>query len=80
MTKHQYITTYEALLVARYPWARDAKKLERYMNEARGFILGTGGRWTPAGQDVAQEAWRQLGCTGHITNKALLALPEGGAA
>lgn len=72
MTTSAFLTAYRAELVARYSWAADAEKLERFLATATDTLSGGGG-WSHDG-DAATAAWRAIGNKGKPTLKALRAL------
>ena len=74
MTKTAYLTAYRTELRARYPWAADEAKLDRYMAGARAGLDGAGGGAHTG--EASEAAWRRIGGTGKITLKALRKLPD----
>lgn len=70
----RFLEVYRALLVARYAWAADAAKLDKYMASVEETISTTRSTWNHVG-DAVTEAWQALGHTSKPTLKALRALP-----
>lgn len=75
MTKSAFLTTYRAELLARYPWARDVAKLDRFMASVERTITTLAQPWNKDGTATVA-AWRAIGGKGEPTYKALRALPD----
>jgi len=75
VTKQAYIDALRSELVARYTWARDPDKLDRFMSSVRVTVAGGIPAWNKDG-DAATAAWRAIGGKGKLTYKALHALPH----
>ena len=73
MTKTKFLTLYRAELVARYSWASDTAKLDRFMQSVSDTIHGSVNTWNNDGEAVIS-AWKQIGGKGKPTYKALRAL------
>lgn len=73
MTKADFLREYRAAIIAAYPWAQDAAKLERFMQSVSATINGAA-TWNHDGEAV-RAAWRAIGGKGRPTLKALRALP-----
>ena len=76
MTKQQFLDTYRAEIIARYSWAADTAKLERFMDSVRATIATQEGfaHWNHQG-DAVDAAWKAIGGKEkHPTLKALRAL------
>ncbi len=74
MTKSAFLTAYRAEL-ARFPWAADADKLERFMTAVADSITGPAKHWDHTGEAV-KAAWQAIGGKGRPTFKALCNLPN----
>ena len=72
MTKTDFLTAYRSELTARYLWAGDEAKLDRFM-AAVAETLGGANTWSHEGEAVTA-AWRAIGGKGKPTKKALRAL------
>ena len=75
MDKARFETALGAELMARYDWARDPKRLHRFMESVARTIRGECWTWNHDGEACAA-AWRSIGGKGKPTMKALRALPE----
>lgn len=73
MTKAQFLTNYRAELIARYSWAADTAKLDRFMASCDETISSPRAKWNHDGEAVTA-AWRSIGGKGRPTLKALRAL------
>ena len=74
MTKQAFLEAMQRELVARYAWAREPERLDRFMSSVRVTVEG-GMTWNKDG-DAATAAWRAIGGKGKLTYKALHALPQ----
>ena len=76
MTKAGFLAAYRAALLEAYPWAKDAERLEKFMDAARADLAGAAAcvDWTGA---AVLQVWRAIGGKGRPTRKALRALPDG---
>lgn len=74
MTKQAFLTAYRQSLLARYPWAQNNDKLERFLSSCE-VTLNGGSSWNHDGDSVV-DAWKAIGGQGKPTLKALRALPE----
>lgn len=74
MNRQSFISTYRAELIARFPWAQDADKLQRFMASVETTISTSAATWNHDGEAVTA-AWRAIGGKGKPTLKALRALP-----
>lgn len=72
MTKDAFVNAYKEELVARYSWASDTEKLDRFMLSVKRTLEG-GLFWNKDG-DAVNAAWRRIGGKGVPTYKALQAL------
>ena len=75
-TKAAWLAAYRARLEV-YGWAREPEKLERFMASVRETITTDRATWNHSSSDMGREAWRDVGCKGKMTLKALRALPQG---
>lgn len=76
MTKQTFLDALRREILARYAWAGDAAKLERYMAAAaRSCGLGDAGQRATINGDAWRAAWSAIGGKGRPTYKALAALP-----
>ena len=74
MTEAEFLKTYEAMILAEYPWAQNAEKLARFMDSVRRTITTEAATWNKD-SPVVNSAWRAIGGKGNPTYKALRALP-----
>jgi len=74
LTKSAFLTAYRAEL-ARFPWANDAAKLDRFMRGVADSITGGPKKWDHTGAAV-KSAWQSIGGNGAPTFRALCALPN----
>ena len=77
-TKAAFLKLFEQkLLAAGYAWTSDATKVANFMEKVRETIAPD--KYTPVDLlrgPVAAATWREIGCEGPLTYKALRALPE----
>jgi hypothetical protein len=73
MTRTAFLTAYRTELIARYSWAADVEKLDRFMNSCAETIGTARTTWNHDGEAVTA-AWRSIGGKGKPTLKALRAL------
>jgi hypothetical protein len=73
-TKQEFLDKYRAEILARYPWAENKDKLNRFMDGVSEAIHTTKARWNCDGEAVSA-AWRGIGGKGAPTLKGLRALP-----
>lgn len=74
MNKQTFLTNYRAELVARYLWAQDSAKLDKFMASCETTITSGAATWNHDG-DAVTAAWRSVGGKGKPTLKGLRALP-----
>lgn len=74
MNRQSFMSTYRNELIARYPWAQDEAKLEKFMNSCATTISTLSATWNHDG-DAVIAAWRAIGGKGKPTLKGLRALP-----
>lgn len=74
-TKSEFLEEYRRNIIARYTWAEDSEKLERFMESAMETITTELTTWDKEG-DAVNRAWRAIGKKGKPTYKALRALPD----
>lgn len=72
MTKAAFTEHYRSQLLARYEWARDAEKLERFMSSVTATLNGANS-WNHDGEAVTA-AWRGIGGKGKPSKIALQSL------
>lgn len=72
-TKQNFLTAYKVELIARYPWASDSAKLERFMNSVSETLNGAN-TWNHSGEAVTA-AWATIGGKGKPSKTALRTLP-----
>jgi hypothetical protein len=72
MNRNEFLTKYRAELLARYPWASDTTKLDRFMTSVVSTLNGEN-TWNYDG-DAVTAAWRAIGGKGKPTKKALRGL------
>lgn len=70
MSRAAFLAAYRAELIAMYPWAQDAARLERFMGTVVDTLDGPGSPWHHEG-DAVTAAWRNIGGKGKPTKKAL---------
>ena len=75
MTKTDFIATHRRHVVALYPWAQDAAKLKRYMDEVERTLRTRISTWSPMGS-ASTQAWHEIGGKGKVTLSALRQLPD----
>lgn len=73
MNRKLFLTHYRAELTARYGWAQDVAKLDRFMTSCETTIASTAATWNHDG-DAVTAAWRSIGGKGKPSLKALRAL------
>lgn len=73
MTKMDFLLAYEREVIARYDWATDKAKLERFMASVANTITGGVATWNHQGPAVSA-AWHAIGGTGKVTLAALRSL------
>lgn len=73
MTRTAFLTNYRTELLARFAWAQDAAKLDRFMASCAETISTTRATWNHDG-DAVTAAWRIIGGKGKPTLKALRTL------
>lgn len=73
MNRTIFLATYRTELLARFPWAQDAAKLDKFMASVALTISTTSATWNHDG-DAVTAAWRAIGGKGKPTLKALRAL------
>ena len=76
MTKQIFLDALELELKARFAWAQEPPRLERYMSTVREMLAPHGHNGVEIGEATIAAA-RTVGVTGKVTYKALRALPEG---
>jgi len=74
MNKLTFLAIYHKKVFARYPWAQNCDKLERFLASCEATLKGES-TWNHDGEAVA-EAWKEMGGKGKPTLKALRDLPE----
>jgi hypothetical protein len=74
MTKEAFLREYRVELLARYPWAANTEKLDKYLSSVSDTISGVRTSWNHDGEAVTH-TWRHLGGKGKPTLKALRSLP-----
>lgn len=74
--RKQFVAAVRGEITARYPWATDAAKLERFM-AAVVKTLTTECNAVSLDGEAFRAAWRHVGGKGRPTYKALRALPGG---
>ena len=79
MTKTEFLAAYRARLVADYPWAQDAARLETFMASVTRTIRTAAATWNHD-SDAATAIYRAQGNKGKVTLKWLRALPDDGVA
>ena len=75
MQKRLFLTFLRAEISARYAWAQDVAKLDRFVSHMRETIHGDKNLVNLDG-DAVTAAWRAIGGKGKPTYKALRALPD----
>jgi hypothetical protein len=75
MTKDALLIAYRAVLLAEYPWAQDADKLDRFLASASRTIRTTAATWNHDSPAMLK-AWRSLGGKGRLTLTALRAIAD----
>ena len=73
MNRAAWLTAYVEQLRARYAWAAEPERMERYLASVTATLNGATS-WNHAGE-AGQAAWRAIGGKGKLTLKALRALP-----
>lgn len=76
MNRTAFLATYRTELLARFAWAQDAAKLDRFMASCEVTISTSAATWNHDG-DAVTASWRSIGGKGKPTLKALRALPAG---
>lgn len=75
MTPTAFLAAYRAELIARYPWAQDVEKLDKFMASVAETIGGRRVTWNHDGEAV-RAAWRATGCKNRCTLKGLRELKD----
>lgn len=73
MSKEKFIELYKIELLKMYDWAKDEKKLERFLANVKITISTNTAPWNHTGEAV-NAAWKAMGGKGKPTLKALRAL------
>lgn len=73
MNKEKFIELYKIELLKMYDWAKDEKKLERFLENVKITISTNTAPWNHTGAAV-NAAWKSMGGKGKPTLKALRAL------
>ena len=74
MNRNSFLVAYRSELVARFAWAQDMGKLDRFMASCETTISTPAATWNHDG-DAVIAAWKSIGGKGRPTLKALRALP-----
>lgn len=75
MTKTAFLAAMRAECIARYPWAADTAKLDRFMESVQFTIESKVWSWNHDGA-ACVAAWAAIGGKGKPTMKALRALAD----
>jgi len=75
-TKQRFIDTYRQLIRNNYQWAEDTEKLDRYMANVDATIRRNVTTVDLLHASMARRAWKDIGCKGPLSYKAVRALPD----
>lgn len=70
MTRQAFLKAYRADLWARYVWAQDSERLDRFMASVERTISTKATTWNHDGESITA-AWRRIGGKGKPTLKGL---------
>lgn len=70
MTRNSFLVAYRSELVARFAWAQDIERLDRFMASCETTISSSAATWNHDGEAVVA-AWKSIGGKGKPTLKAL---------
>jgi hypothetical protein len=76
-TKQNFIDLLRAKLVTKYDWAKDPARLDVFMEKVRITLTTDRSPVDMLSGVTIKEVWKEIGCKGKLTYKALRALPEG---
>lgn len=74
-TRTQFLSTYERILREQTEWGRVPEKLAKFMASVTETVNTNNTTATLTNSPLAQAAFREVGCTGKLSYKALRALP-----